>query len=838
METICKRLFCVLFVLAVLGVALPARAVVTATLSGSALTVDMPAGAPNNDNCLLSVEGGQVKINGVDPTGGPVAPAGINQITVTCAQTGVNTINLGAVTIANGFAGVTVNVTETGGGNNVVTGTDFNDAITVGGGADTVRGGLGDDTLKGNAGNDVFYGGPGNDSLTGDGGADVLYGEEGNDVINGNAGVDRIFPGPGSDTISASTDTNDDYIIIDLLAGSDVDTVNGDTGATGVDYLVVNCGPFYWGWEMVNVAGTSVNAPVAGYSAINYNAAIEVVDFCPNALVNGAGQLLITNNANMVVSVDSGNVKVNGLNPNGGAATAASSIASAVARNWSTINGVIFDLSVISAANGFTNPALAASTVPITSFYNNDIVYGTQFNDSIITVDGNDTIYLGAGDDYCNSGAQPDILYSTSGADTMLTGAGAETIHVTARPVGVNVSVDGEGNTTDQIDLLRFDGMGNPVNNSNPGPYPLSPTASATNAGVLSGANIGSVNWTGIENVIIFNEDFPGVLSVSPINDAYLGLAPVPAWGTVRVAFDKAVTGVDAADLTVGGVAATAVAQGPDASIWDFSGLTWPAAAGSVALSVGPAITAAVGGIPMKAAYNWAVNLDDIPLAIATQNFVKPTLDGVINPGEWEGTAIDLLEIVAGDEVNVSGPADLSAKMYVNYDAKWLYLAFDIADNTIANNPVTGSLWLNDSIEIFFDSDLSRTADNGAPGGQYRINWDGQASGNSDNLANFGSGSTAEWYGVAAVNATGWAAELRFSLDRIGEPVAPVTIADTIGFNVQINDNDSGTRDTRLWYYLIPALTESSGRSDRWAYLGFGPWTNPPAAAGNWQLFE
>ncbi|OPZ13309.1 MAG: Endo-1,4-beta-xylanase C precursor [candidate division BRC1 bacterium ADurb.BinA364] len=401
------------------------------------------------------------------------------------------------------------------------------------------------------------------------------------------------------------------------------------------------------------------------------------------------------------------------------------------------------------------------------------------------------------------------------------------------------------GTNTD--DLLQVDCGGNAAVNTVTGG--ADPDFDGNVASVVPGA-MGVVNYTGVTRVILTNQDFPAVVSVAPADGAYLGLAPVPAWGTVRVTFDKAVTGVDAGDLTLNGVPAGAVAQGADASIWDFSSLPWPAAAGQVAMSIGPAIQAAVGGTPMTAAYAWTVSMDNIPIATATQTFVAPTLDGVLNPGEWQGTPIDLTYVVTGDEVNISGPADLSAKMYVNYDAKWLYLGFDIADDVIANIPVSGSHWLNDSIEIFFDSDMSRSNNNAAPGGQYRIVYDNQVSGNSDNAANFSSSPTAEWYGVAAVNATGWATELRFSLERIGEPVAPVLITDMIGFGIQLNDNDTGTRNVRLCNYLppIPAepptvpptftYPEVSGRSDRWGYLNFGPWTPPPAAASHWQIFE
>ena len=122
--------------------------------------------------------------------------------------TAADTINLSGLATVSGLSFL-----DGGGGDDLVTGTNF---------ADDLRGGAGNDTLTGLAGNDVLNGGAGNDTLSGGDGNDTLIGGAGNDVQLG---------GDGDDTfVIAGTDAQADTI--DGGIGTDAVSVTGAGNAT------------------------------------------------------------------------------------------------------------------------------------------------------------------------------------------------------------------------------------------------------------------------------------------------------------------------------------------------------------------------------------------------------------------------------------------------------------------------------------------------------------------------------------------------------------------------------------------------------------------------------
>ena len=174
------------------------------------------------------------------------------------------------------------------GGNDVLTGSAFDDFLWAGVGNDTLNGGNGADLLFGDIGVDIFNAGDGNDvlfiggndvSINGGNGTDVAYittipGEPiagmsldlgaaslefiidsagGNDTLNGATngadlvvfagnGTDIITGGTGSDFLwgEAGTDTITGGIGNDILVGgADSDTLNG---GTGIDTIFTNDG--------------------------------------------------------------------------------------------------------------------------------------------------------------------------------------------------------------------------------------------------------------------------------------------------------------------------------------------------------------------------------------------------------------------------------------------------------------------------------------------------------------------------------------------------------------------------------------------------------------------
>jgi Ca2+-binding RTX toxin-like protein len=156
------------------------------------------------------------------------------------------------ITAATQTVGVTVFAS---GGNDILTGSSFNDFLWAG---------VGNDTLSGGSGNDLLFGDLGADSLSGGAGNDSLYADSADTHIDGGAGTDALYWAAGAnaninvgadavefvqtlgdnDTLNGSTATAN----LVLFAGAGTDTVTGGSGndflwgEAGNDVLVGNGG--------------------------------------------------------------------------------------------------------------------------------------------------------------------------------------------------------------------------------------------------------------------------------------------------------------------------------------------------------------------------------------------------------------------------------------------------------------------------------------------------------------------------------------------------------------------------------------------------------------------
>lgn len=111
------------------------------------------------------------------------------------------------------------------------------DTLEGNGGSDRLRGGDDVDYLRGGSGADRMWGNDGNDEMLGQGGQDEMWGGAGDDVIQGNWQSDKIWGGDGNDTIGAAEGKDDVY----GGAGDDVMYGGNNTdvlfGGPGLDTL-------------------------------------------------------------------------------------------------------------------------------------------------------------------------------------------------------------------------------------------------------------------------------------------------------------------------------------------------------------------------------------------------------------------------------------------------------------------------------------------------------------------------------------------------------------------------------------------------------------------------
>ena len=183
------------------------------TLSGLSGADTLDGGADNdsllggNGNDLLIGGGGNDTINGGEGNDTLYLSEGV----WTTGNDGIWTTYSQGGTRLYVQSGERVEVAQTPGAGNNLTGDGLANALNGGNGNDTLSGLDGADTLTGNRGNDSLLGGNGNDFLDGGEDHDTFLGGAGDDTLLGGAGRDRFDGNPGNNLINGGGG-GDDYV--------------------------------------------------------------------------------------------------------------------------------------------------------------------------------------------------------------------------------------------------------------------------------------------------------------------------------------------------------------------------------------------------------------------------------------------------------------------------------------------------------------------------------------------------------------------------------------------------------------------------------------------------
>ena len=248
------------------------------------------------------------------------------------------------------------------------------DVIKGKGGGDTLKGGAGADIIKGGKGGDRIYGGSGKDLLEGGKGRDYLVGGKGDDIING---------GSGYDTVSYQSNSGPQGIVIDMAAGTVIDTYgNTDTlisveliyGSNHADLMIGGSGED----EFFGMGGNDRLEGKKGSDTLNGG--------------DGDDELYGGKGGDSLSGGDGADFLTGGKGED-------------------------------SLLGGDGNDVLFGGD-------GDDYLNGGEGNDTIDGGAGDDLIFGGAGDDVINGGAGDDTIYSGTGADLLLIeiGAGNDTI--------------------------------------------------------------------------------------------------------------------------------------------------------------------------------------------------------------------------------------------------------------------------------------------------------------------------------------------------------------------------------------------------------------------------
>lgn len=230
------------------------------------------------------------------------------------------------------------------------------------------------------------------------------------------------------------------------------------------------------------------------------------------------------------------------------------------------------------------------------------------------------------------------------------------------------------------------------------------------------------------------------------------------------------------------------------------------------------------------------LTLDETRTQVALPLGTAPTIDGVIETEEWAlagGAAGGFWQVVVdpnledgirGGQIgdgSVNPPSssqDLSFVIYAGFDATYLYVAVRVTDDVLQEDNAeaeseNGSTWMDDSVEVFIDGDNSNFATRDTSGSNPEVMGTGGqfviTVNNARRDAEAGSpgyGENAPWYARTTRTDTGYDAEFRIALAKLGNPKP----GDIVGFTVGVNDDDDGGGGERQVTWTGSPHTEST----------------------------
>ncbi|MEW8439417.1 MAG: calcium-binding protein [Candidatus Thiodiazotropha taylori] len=307
-------------------------------------------------------------------------------------------------------------MSQTGNGDDLLTGTADSDLLEGHAGDDRIAGAEGDDTLHGGDGDDVLHGDAGNDILTGSEGNDWLYGGAGNDRLESGSGYDHLWGGEGDDHLISGSGEGWD----ELHGGEGNDLLECHRGVcsgdAGDDTYIHNAGQ---GNIRINNLSLSNNSPdsaefdeliLRGINStdVNWVNRREYVHsfggFARNALV-------------ISYAVNGGyeTVVLDGYFSQDGSSD-------------QTLDRITFDDGV---SWGFNDVNAMVRTVTdgndsLFAHNDGDTLSGLAGNDNLHGSDGDDQLFGGEGRDFLEGGGGNDLLSGGVGNDRMRGGRGSD----------------------------------------------------------------------------------------------------------------------------------------------------------------------------------------------------------------------------------------------------------------------------------------------------------------------------------------------------------------------------------------------------------------------------
>ncbi|MDP8242961.1 MAG: sugar-binding protein [Candidatus Hinthialibacter antarcticus] len=300
------------------------------------------------------------------------------------------------------------------------------------------------------------------------------------------------------------------------------------------------------------------------------------------------------------------------------------------------------------------------------------------------------------------------------------------------------------------------------------------------------------------DGVLLAQEGAPEITQTVPASGAQLS-----ALSEITISFNQAVEGVadDGSNLLVNGQPATSVTTSNN-RIFVFTGFPEPTGDTADIEVVAGDIKTANGDA--FAGYSFSIGLYSAKSYTAPFAAVAPTMDGVIDSGEYAGDMVNSWKDSLGAQ-DPESDTDWNAEWTATHDANYVYVAFRAADDV---RETAADAWAQDNVEFFIDGPNLKDG----TGNQFRANWDGTEWTTSANE---------NWEFTVGDTGDGWIVEARFE-----KSVLDIPADGSIGFNIQPSDNDDGTRGTYHFWEDSPANNNPWDNAASWGNMVLVPGTS------------
>ncbi len=173
-----------------------------------------------------------------------------------------------------------------------------------------------------------------------------------------------------------------------------------------------------------------------------------------------------------------------------------------------------------------------------------------------------------------------------------------------------------------------------------------------------------------------------------------------------------------------------------------------------------------------------------------------PTMDGVVNEGEYPGAEEMILDRTTGSYVIGVGDDewpedDHSVSAWITHDDDAVFVGVIVMDDLLVNDSAEpgsedGNTWLDDSIEILLDPDDSNDQGRGGQNyeGQYVLTANGAWRDNEANNPTYGP--DADWYALTTETDEGYQLEFKITKAALLNPEDGAVM----GFCLALNDDD------------------------------------------------